>query len=114
MAPSTLFQYLGFGARKEEPSETPGQATTCQSIVRVGATGFLLGPKSQATIPIIDGPERYVPATVVHKQEGKFGDEELEEVVDDFERRDDVWNTDFLEGKQTSSLHIPIYPLTWH
>ncbi|TPX10340.1 uncharacterized protein E0L32_008745 [Thyridium curvatum] len=97
MAPSTLFQYLGFGARKDEPSEAPGQATTCQSIVRVGATGFLLGPKSQATIPIIDGPERYVPATVVHKQEGKFGDEELEEVVDDFERRDDVWNTDFLE-----------------
>ena len=75
-------------------------STAATVIVTVGAHRFLVHPDVRIEVPATNRlEERYIPASVVRSQKVNFTKKELDGIIAEFSKADDVWDENFLQGK---------------
>ncbi|KAI1383779.1 amidase signature domain-containing protein [Hypoxylon trugodes] len=91
--------HLGKKANTITAEQTsPGSAVNATTLVSIGGSDFMLRSAIGTVVKPPTGPERYMPATILHYDTDTtyFGDTEFKKVCDEF-GKDDVWTEDFLE-----------------
>lgn len=81
----------------------------CYVTLKIGIRWYLVAPLSVASVERADlSPSKraYIPSTVLYDYDGNdvFGN--IEKITRDFERCDDVWSRQFLDGEHIKDLFI--------